>query len=104
MAEMTFEKALEKLETIVNDMDSEDVSLDASLKKFEEGIKMVRFCKEKLEKAEKKIEILMKDAEGKTKKKPFNPQAASSDISNQKSNDVEHKQTALEDYENELPF
>ncbi len=72
MKEMKFENALAKLEKTVEELESEEVSLEDSLKKFEEGINLVRFCSKKLEEIEKKIEILVKDKEGKTKKEPFN--------------------------------
>ena len=64
MKEVPFEKALEKLEKIVDDLEAGDLSLDASLKKYEEGIKLARTCQQKLEKAKKKIEILIKKDEG----------------------------------------
>ncbi|MGB2601042.1 MAG: exodeoxyribonuclease VII small subunit [Candidatus Omnitrophota bacterium] len=64
MKEVPFEKALEKLEKIVEDLEAGDLSLDASLKKYEEGIKLARTCQQKLEKAKKKIEVLIKKDEG----------------------------------------
>lgn len=70
---MKFENALAKLEKLVEELEGEEVSLEESLKKFEEGINLVRFCTKKLEEVEKKIEILVKEKEGKTKKKPFSP-------------------------------
>ncbi len=73
MKEMKFENALAKLEKLVEELEGEEVSLEESLKKFEEGINLVRFCTKKLEEVEKKIEILVKEKEGKTKKKPFSP-------------------------------
>ena len=73
MKEMKFENALAKLEKTVEELESEEVSLEDSLKKFEEGINLVRFCSRKLEQVEKKIEILVKDDEGGTKRKPFIP-------------------------------
>lgn len=66
-----FEEAMKKLESIVDFLEGEDISLDEALKRYEEGIKLVRFCTKKLEEAEKKIEVLTRDAEGKVAKKPF---------------------------------
>jgi exodeoxyribonuclease VII small subunit len=63
MKEVPFEKALEKLEKIVEDLEAGDLPLDASLKKYEEGIKLARTCQQKLEKAKKKIEVLIKKDE-----------------------------------------
>ena len=74
MKEMKFENALAKLEKTVEELESEEVSLEDSLKKFEEGINLVRFCSRKLEEVEKKIEILVKEQGGETKKKPFIPE------------------------------
>ena len=70
-SETKFEDALEKLEKIVTQLEEGEVSLDNSLKIFEEGIQLSRLCAKKLEEAEKKIEILTKTKEGKVVKKPF---------------------------------
>ncbi|MCK5305848.1 MAG: exodeoxyribonuclease VII small subunit [Candidatus Omnitrophica bacterium] len=70
MAETKFEKALECLEKIVDDLESGSLSLDDSLKAYEEGVKLVKMCSKKLNEAEKKIEILTKE-EGKLVTKPF---------------------------------
>jgi exodeoxyribonuclease VII small subunit len=71
MKETSFEKALEKLENIVNELEEGDLSLDNSLKKYEEGIKLARICQQKLDKAKQKIELLMKDESGSFRKKAF---------------------------------
>jgi len=68
---MKFEKALEKLEKIVSDLETGQLSLDDSLKKYEEGIKLSRLCSKNLEEAQSKIEILMKKANGSLEKEPF---------------------------------
>lgn len=60
-----FETTLKKLETITKKLESEDISLDESLQLFEEGIKLVKLLQSKLSEAERKVEILMKDAEEK---------------------------------------
>jgi len=69
--DLRFEDALEQLEKIVTQLEEGDVSLDNSLKMFEEGIEMSRICAKKLEEAERKIEILTKTKDGKMVKKPF---------------------------------
>lgn len=71
MEEITFEKAMEKLEKIVSELEEGEVSLDSSLKKYEEGVKLVRICQSNLDKAKKKIETLMKDKSGNFVKKSF---------------------------------
>lgn len=81
MSEPKFEDALKKLEKIVAEMESGEISLDESLKRYEEGIKLSRFCLKKLEEAEKKIEILQKGLDGKVTKKRFAPdEVADGDI------------------------
>jgi exodeoxyribonuclease VII small subunit len=52
----SFEEALEKLETIVEELENEDITLEDSVKLYEEGVKMSRFCTEILEQAELRIE------------------------------------------------
>jgi exodeoxyribonuclease VII small subunit len=71
MAKDKFEDALSRLEEIVRKMESGDLSLDESLKVFEEGIKLVRICSKKLEEAERRIEILIKDEQGDLCLAPF---------------------------------
>lgn len=66
-----FEDALKKLESIVERMEKGDIPLDESLKLFEEGVKLTRFCSKELQKAEKKVEMLTKDSEGKLVAVPF---------------------------------
>ena len=60
MKEIPFEKALDKLEKIVDDLETGELSLDTALKKYEEGVKLARMCQAKLDKAKEKIEILTK--------------------------------------------
>jgi exodeoxyribonuclease VII small subunit len=67
----SFEKALAELESIVEKMEAGEASLDESLALFEKGVKLAKFLREELGKAEKKIEILLKDAEGKVTGEPF---------------------------------
>ena len=61
---MEFEKALGELEKIVRQMEEEELSLESSIKKYEEGTRLAGFCQEKLDSAEKKIEILKKTEGG----------------------------------------
>lgn len=66
-----FEKAMEDLEKIVEAMEGGDLTLDQALKKYEEGVQLVRACQAKLTEAEKKIEVLTKTLDGAFKKEPF---------------------------------
>ena len=64
MAEMRFEEAFKKLEKIVEELESGKLSLDDSLKRYEEGVKFSRFCHKTLQAAQKKIQLLSKKGEG----------------------------------------
>ena len=66
-----FEKAFQKLETIVQRLESEELPLDESLRLFEEGIGLSRFCHQRLEEVEKKIELILADAKGQPVTEPF---------------------------------
>ena len=68
---LTFEQAIERLEKIVADMEAAELPLEDVLKKYEEGTRLVRFCSQKLDEAEKKIEVLAKNANGTVKLEPF---------------------------------
>jgi exodeoxyribonuclease VII small subunit len=71
MAEKKFEAALARLEEIVKDLEQGDLPLEQSLKLFEEGIKLSRICNRRLEDAERRVEILLKDEAGKLVAHPF---------------------------------
>ena len=62
--ELKFEKALEKLEKIVEDLEAGNIPLEDALKKYEEGVKISRLCTEKLTQAETKIEQLTRVLSG----------------------------------------
>jgi exodeoxyribonuclease VII small subunit len=66
---MKFEEALNKLEDIVDKLEHQELNLDEALNLYEEGIKLVKFCNKKLSEIERKIEVLVKDEEGKLIKK-----------------------------------
>ena len=70
MAKEKFEDALAKLEEIVKKMESGDLSLEDSLKSFEEGIRLVRVCSRKLDEAQRRVELLLQE-EGETVAKPY---------------------------------
>jgi exodeoxyribonuclease VII small subunit len=67
----TFETALEQLEQIVEQLESGELSLEDSLAAFEAGVGLVKDCNQKLNEVEKKIEILVRDKEGKLQLKDF---------------------------------
>ena len=78
MAEIKFEEALEKLEDIVGALEGGDISLEKSLAKYEEGVRLIGLCQKKLGEARKKIEILIKTKDGKVKLEPFGEESAKS--------------------------
>ncbi len=66
-----FEEALQKLEAIVAQMEEGDLPLEETLKAFEEGVRLARFCTSKLDEAERKVEKLMRDQAGKLQTTSF---------------------------------
>lgn len=66
-----FEQSLKQLETIVAQMERGDVSLEDSVKLFEEGTKLAEQCKQQLAEAEGKVEVLIKQRNGAMKREPF---------------------------------
>ena len=66
-----FESALKSLEDIVAQLEAGDLTLDRALELFEEGIRVSRFCSSRLDEAERKVEILIKTADGTIKEVPF---------------------------------
>jgi exodeoxyribonuclease VII small subunit len=64
-SEKKFEVALEELEKVVEQLESGDLSLEDSLTAFEKGVGLVKYCNQKLTDVEKKIELLVRDKEGK---------------------------------------
>jgi exodeoxyribonuclease VII small subunit len=71
MTNLTFEKALADLDEIVAKLEKGGLSLNESLALFEKGVKMSRFLKAELDKAERKVEILLKDEKGGLREEPF---------------------------------
>jgi len=66
-----FEKSFQQLEAIVKRLEGEELPLDESLQLFEEGIRLSRFCHQRLEEVEKKIELILADAKGQPVTEPF---------------------------------
>ena len=72
MAPVKFEQAMARLETIVSELEKGELSLDESLKIFEEGIKLSKTCLKMLDDAERKVEILIQGKDGKKRLRAFN--------------------------------
>ena len=92
--EIKFEKALERLEKIVQDLESGDIPIDEALKRYEEGIRLSRSCQKKLDEAEKKIEILTRSLDGSLKKQPFDIQEAETEAAPKKSKKTPAKENS----------
>ena len=67
----SFEESLKKLETIVDQLEKGDLSLEDSLKLFEEGVGLSAACKKELDAAEGKVQMLVKQRDGPLKMEPF---------------------------------
>lgn len=71
MAAEKFEASLKKLEEVVRKLEGGTLSLDDSIKAFEEGVRHAAFCAKKLDEAERKVEMLVKQRDGSFRKEPF---------------------------------
>ena len=69
--DMSFEEAIKKLEKIALSLENEKIELDESLKLYEEGVKLVRYCNKLIESAERKIKVLSVNADGEIEEKDF---------------------------------
>jgi exodeoxyribonuclease VII small subunit len=79
MVEKKFEEAMQRLEDIVESLEENDLSLNDSLKVFEEGMKLIGFCSKRLEEVEQKVTMLVKENEGKYSQQPFEPEMKGED-------------------------
>ncbi|MBW1777694.1 MAG: exodeoxyribonuclease VII small subunit [Deltaproteobacteria bacterium] len=71
MAKQTFESAMKQLEEIVKELETGDLPLEKALQRFEEGMKLSKFCASKLEETEKKVTRLIRDHQGMVMETPF---------------------------------
>ncbi len=99
MSEKSFEKSLAELEEIVEKMEEGGLSLNESLSLFEKGVKLARFLRDELDKAEKKIAILLKDEKGEIKEEPF-----SLSDEDEETEDSESEENPSSGGDEELPF
>ncbi len=81
MAGVKFEQAMARLEAIVGELEKGDLPLDESLKIFEEGIRLSKNCLKVLEEAERKVEVLVQDQNGKKQLRAFSPNEEEGDES-----------------------
>ncbi|MCM3340268.1 exodeoxyribonuclease VII small subunit [Paenibacillus sp. OSY-SE] len=73
MEELNFEAAMEKLELIVSQLEGGDAPLEQAIDLFQEGMRLSKFCSEKLQQVERKIEMLT-EQNGELKRQPFSPE------------------------------
>jgi len=77
----SFETSLAALEKIVRDLERGDLPLEESLRLFENGVKLSRECQERLNQAERRIEVLLRDAEGRPVVSAFEGEKADVELS-----------------------
>ena len=104
MATLSFEKALEDLEKIVEKLEKGGLSLSESLALFEKGVKLAKFLREELEKAEKKVEILLKDEKGEVKEKPFELEREGVPAEEKEEEEGEEEESSEPGKDEDLPF
>jgi len=69
--EKSFEDALKRLEEVLESLEHGNLNLEESVRTFEEGVNLVRFCHGKLDEVERRVELLLKDEAGRFLTKPF---------------------------------
>ena len=74
--EANFEQAMKRLEAIVEQMESGELSLEDLIVRYEEGMKLVKVCQERLASAEQRIEVITRSSAGKPVVRKFEPAAA----------------------------
>ena len=75
---VSFEAALQELQTIVDRMEKGEQSLEQSLEDFERGINIARECQERLKQAEQRVKVLIEKGDGSHEEKPFEPEQSDS--------------------------
>ena len=75
----SFEASLQALERIVQELEQGDLPLEKSLELFEQGINLSRQCQDRLNQAERRIEVLLRDNQGRTVVSPFDAKTAAAD-------------------------
>jgi exodeoxyribonuclease VII small subunit len=71
MAKQTFESAMKELESIVEELEDKELTLDQALKKFQQGMKLSRFCSKKLDESERKVSQLIEEDDGTVREEPI---------------------------------
>ncbi len=107
----SFEDSMAKLEEIVAALEKGNLSLDESLKQYEQGINALRHCEAFLKKAEQKVKVLFQDEDGRSREEAFevtdstDAKASPVTASEQASESSEHDQFPFDDDDDdEIPF
>ena len=87
MPTKTFEGAVEQLELIVKELETGDLPLEKAIKKFEEGVRLSKFCSKKLDETEKRITVLLENEKGDLVEEPFGKEDTSTSHKNPESID-----------------
>lgn len=74
--EPNFEQAMERLEGIVSAMEGESMALDEMVSHYEEGMRLLKLCRQRIENARRRVEMIAADADGKASLMPFDPATA----------------------------
>ena len=80
MATIKFEEALSRLESIVAELEKGDLPLNDSLKIFEEGVKLSKTCLKMLDEAERKVEIMVQEKDGKKRLEAFSVESSNEEL------------------------
>jgi exodeoxyribonuclease VII small subunit len=96
----TFEASLKELEKIVRRLEDGDSSLEESLRLFESGVKLSRECQERLNQAERRIEVLLADENGNPSLQTIEPD----DLQREKQDPKIKKRIIFEEDEDDTPF
>jgi exodeoxyribonuclease VII small subunit len=80
MASPNFEKALQQLEEIVQELEAGDLPLEKALKRFEDDIRLSKLCAQKLDETEKRVTLLMRDSAGNLSETPFAEKRGENDV------------------------
>ena len=94
-AELSFENAMDRLEAIVEQMESDKMHLDELIQRYEEGMKLAKICQERLASAEQRIEIITRNSAGKPVAQEFEPAAESGKTSTDEKEKTENDRATL---------
>ena len=91
----TFEASLAALEQIVRELERGDLPLEESLKLFEQGVKLSRECQERLNQAERRVEVLLRDTEGRPVLSAFDDEEKALERFNAEESDAEEDESVF---------